>query len=115
MILGMSVAAFTVLHVIISLVAIVSGFVVLWGILGSRPLKSWTATFLLFTFLTSASGFLFPFEKFLPSHLFGIISLLLLAITLPALYQFRLAGVWRPVYLAGAVILLYLNVFVLVV
>ncbi|HET6565588.1 MAG TPA: hypothetical protein VFG52_09270 [Xanthomonadales bacterium] len=115
MVLGMSVEAFTVLHVIISLVAILSGFVVLLGLLGSQQAKSWTGVFLLFTFLTSATGFLFPFTQFLPSHLFGIISIVLLAITVPAIYQFHLAGFWRPVYVIGTVILLYLNVFVLVV
>lgn len=115
MVLGMSLAGFTILHVLISLIAILSGFVVLWGMLGSQRLPAWTAAYLLLTLLTSVTGFMFPFEKFLPSHLFGIISLVLLAIAIPALYQFRLAGRWRPVYVISAVILLYLNVFVLVV
>lgn len=115
MILGLSLADFTAVHVVISLIGIATGLVVLFGMFGSHRLKNWTALFLLTTVLTSITGFLFPFGKFLPSHAFGILSLILLAITIPALYHFRLAGKWRWIYVSGAVIALYLNVFVLVV
>src|SRR5664279_3689799 len=80
MVLGMSLSAFTTLHVIISLVGVVSGIVVMFGLLGSNRMPGLTAIFLLFTILTSATGFLFPFEKLLPSHIIGILSLFLLAI-----------------------------------
>ena len=115
MILGMSLSTFTTLHVIISLIGIVAGIVVLLGMLGGRKLDSWTAIFLATTVLTSATGFLFPFTKLLPSHVFGIISLVVLAIALLALYGLHLDGPWRWIYVAAAVLALYLNVFVGVV
>ena len=115
MILGMSLSAFTTLHVIISLVAIVSGVIVMFGLLRSNRMPALTATFLLLTILTSATGFLFPFEKLLPSHMVGMLSLVLLAIACVALYVMNLAGAWRWIYVASAMVALYLNVFVLVI
>jgi hypothetical protein len=115
MILGMSLSAFTVVHVIISLIAIVSGIIVMFGLLGSNRMPGLTAIFLLFTILTSVTGFLFPFEKLLPSHMIGILSLVLLAIACIALYGMKLSGAWRSVYVVTAMISLYLNVFVLII
>jgi hypothetical protein len=115
MILGMSVSTFTTLHVIISLIGIVTGLVVLLGMLGAKRLGFWTAIFLATTVLTSVTGFLFPFTKLLPSHVFGIISLVVLAIALLALYGLHLDGPWRWIYVAAAVLALYLNAFVGVV
>jgi hypothetical protein len=115
MILGMSLPAFTQLHVVISLIGIASGAVVVFGMFASRPLAGWTALFLATTILTSATGFLFPFTKMLPSHVVGILSLLVLAITVVALYSYNLAGSWRWIYVAGAVSAFYLNTFVAVV
>jgi len=115
MILGMSLSTFTAFHVIISLIAIVSGLVVMFGLLGSNRRPSLTATFLVFTILTSATGFLFPFEKLLPSHMIGIVSLLLLGIACVALYVMKLSGAWRWTYVLTALIALYLNVFVLII
>jgi len=114
-ILGMSLSAFTMLHVIVSLIGIVSGLVVLSGLLGSKIMPGWTALFLLTTILTSATGFLFPFDKLLPSHMIGILSLVLLLIACIALYVMKLAGAWRWIYMLTALIALYLNVFVLVI
>jgi hypothetical protein len=115
MILGLSVANFTVLHVIISLIAIVSGLVVLFGMLGSRRLPGWTALFLLTTILTSVTGFLFPIHGFTPALAVGAVSLVVLAIALIALYGRRLAGAWRQIYVVMAVTALWFNVFVLIV
>jgi len=115
MILGMSLSVFTIVHVIISLIAIVSGIIVMFGLLGSSRMPGLTAIFLLFTILTSATGFLFPFEKLLPSHMIGILSLVLLAIACVALYGMKLSGAWRWIYVLTAMISLYLNVFVLVI
>jgi hypothetical protein len=115
MMLGMSLSAFTTLHVIISLIAIVSGIIVMFGLLGSKPMPGLTAIFLLFTILTSATGFLFPFEKLLPSHIIGILSLVLLAIACIALYVMKVSGAWRWIYVLTAMISLYFNVFVLVI
>src|SRR3954466_6179519 len=115
MILGMSLSTFTAFHVIISLIAIVSGLIVMFGLLGSNRRPSLTAMFLLFTILTSATGFLFPFDKLLPSHMIGIVSLLLLGIACIARYVMKLSGAWRWIYVLTAMIALYLNVFVLVI
>jgi hypothetical protein len=115
MILGLSTPTFTLLHVIISLIGIASGFIVLFGMFGSNRLPGWTALFLLTTVLTSVTGFLFPATTLTPGAIFGIISLVVLLAALIALYAFHLGGVWRWIYVGGAVIALYLNIFVLIV
>ncbi|MES2027551.1 MAG: hypothetical protein V4477_00065 [Pseudomonadota bacterium] len=115
MVLGMSLATFTLLHVVISLIGIVAGLVAMVGLLKSNPMRGWTALFLLTTILTSVTGFFFPVEKLLPSHVVGIISLVLLAIACLALYGRKLAGSWRWIYVLTAMTSLYLNVFVLVI
>ena len=115
MILGMSLSVFTTVHVIISLIAIVAGIIVMFGLLGSSRMPGLTAIFLLFTILTSTTGFLFPFEKLLPSHMIAILSLVLLAIACIALYGMKLSGPWRWIYVLTAMISLYFNVFVLVI
>ena len=115
MVLGMSLATFTLVHVVISLIGIVSGILVMFGLLGSSRMPGMTAIFLLTTILTSATGFLFPFEKLLPSHIIAILSLVLLAIACIALYAMKLAGAWRWIYVLTAMISLYLNIFGLVV
>lgn len=115
MIFGMSIATFTSVHVVISLVGIFTGLVVLFGMFSSNKLEGWTALFLATTVLTSATGFFFPTEHILPSHIVGIISLAVLAIAIYALYSRHLAGSWRWIYVVGAVVALYLNVFVGVV
>lgn len=115
MTLGLSLSAFTLLHVIISLAGIGSGFIVLYGLLNSKRLDGWTAIFLATTVLTSVTGFMFPFEKLLPSHIVGALSLLVLAIAIFARYGRNLAGSWRAVYVITAAIALYFNCFVAVV
>jgi hypothetical protein len=112
MILGMT--TFTFVHVMLSLIGILSGFVVVLGLLGGKRLDGWTALFLVTTVLTSVTGFLFPFHKFLPSHGVGIVSLIVLAIAIFARYVRQLAGAWCRIYVVTAVIALYLNVFVLI-
>jgi len=114
MIIGMSVAAFTVLHVIISLVAIVAGVIALVAMLKGRAPAGWTALFLVTTILTSATGFMFPATGFTPAQGVGILSLALLAVALVAIYVRQLTGAWRWVYVVTAVPALYLNCFVLV-
>jgi hypothetical protein len=115
MILGMTTATFTLFHVLLSLVGIGSGFVVLFGWVARKRLEGWTVLFLATTVATSVTGFGFPFDHLLPSHIVGIISLVVLAVAIAARYAFHLAGAWRPVYVVGAVIALYLNSFVGVV
>lgn len=114
MILGMSLAAFTVLHLIISMIAIGLGFIVAGGLLASNRMPGWTLWFLVLTILTNATGVLFPFTKILPSHVVAIISLVLLAVAVYALYGKGLSGVWRTVYVVTAMLALWFNVFVLI-
>jgi len=115
MILGLSTSTYTNLHVLISLVGIGSGFVVMFGLLTAKRLARWTAVFLTTTALTSITGFGFPVDHLLPSHILAILSLVTLAFAVPARYVFRLAGAWRSVYVIGAALALYFNVFVLIV
>jgi hypothetical protein len=115
MILGMSLATFTAVHVVISLIGIAAGLIVVVAMLSASRLPGWTALFLATTVLTSVTGFFFPATQVLPSHVVGVISLVVLAITLPALYVKRLAGSWRWIYVVGAILALYLNSFVGVV
>lgn len=115
MILGMSTETFTLVHVLISLVGIVSGLAVLFGWLTRRLLSAWSTIFLTSTVATSVTGFLFPLHKVTPAVVVGIISLLLLAVAIFALYVRHLAGAWRGTYVVSAVSALYLNTFVLVV
>jgi hypothetical protein len=115
MILGMTTSTFTLLHVLISLAGIGSGFIVVYGLLTGRRLDGWTAIFLTTTVLTSLTGFLFPVEHLLPSHVVGIISLIVLAVAILARYALHLAHAWRWIYVVCAVLALYLNSFVAVV
>jgi hypothetical protein len=118
MILGMSLSTFVTMHVIISLIGIVAGIVAMFGMLGSSRAPGVTAIFLLFTILTSATGFLIPplvSEKLLPSQIIGALSLVLLAIACIALYGMKLSGAWRWIYTLTALLALYFNVFVLVI
>ena len=115
MILGMSTAAFTEFHVILSLLGIASGVIVMLAMIVRKFVPTWTALFLLTTVGTSATGFLFHSAQFGPPHVVGVISLAVLAVAIAALYSFKLAGPWRWIYVAAAVLSLYLNVFVGVV
>ena len=113
--LGVSLATVTIVHVVISLIAIGIGIVVMFGMLADRRLSGLTAVFLALTILTNATGFLFPFKQVLPSHVIGILSLVLLAIACLALYVMKLSGAWRWIFIVTALLSLYFNVFVLVI
>ena len=112
---GLSLSTYTLIHVILSLLGIASGLVVMYGFLKAKRFNSWTALFLITTALTSLTGFGFPFERLLPSHKLGILSLIALAIAIVARYALHMAGSWRKTYVVSASIALYFNVFVLVV
>jgi hypothetical protein len=116
MILGIfDLSTYTVAHVVISLVAIAAGFIVAYGMLGSKRLEGWTALFLFTTVLTSLTGFGFPFDHVLPSHVVGVLSLVVLLIAILGYYLYRLAGAWRWIYVVAALVALWFNVFVLIV
>ncbi len=114
MILGLSIGAFTLLHVAITLVAIGSGLIAVGGMFASRRLPVTTALFLLTTVLTSVTGFFFPIHGFTPGLGVGGVSCVALAIALFAYYGKRLAGAWRWIYVITAIASLYLNIFVLI-
>jgi hypothetical protein len=111
----MSLPTYTVLHTILSLIGIAAGFIALFGMFSGKLLKTWTWIFLFTTILTSATGYGFPVTGLMPSHIFGAISLIVLAAALYALYGKRLSGAWRWIYVVTAMIALYLNSFVGVV
>lgn len=116
MILGVfDLTTYTVLHVIISIVAIVAGFMVVAGMLGSQPMPGSTAAFLALTALTSLTGFGFPFSGVTPGIVIGVISLVVLLVAILAYYQFRLAGAQRWIYVVTALLALWFNVFILIV
>ena len=115
MVIGLSIYTFTIVHVFISLAAIASGLIVLFGMLGAHRLPAWTALFLVTTILTSVTGFIFPIHGFTPGLGTGVVSMLVLAAALIALYAKHLVGSWRWTYVAAAVSALYFNVLVLIV
>ncbi len=115
MILGMSLETFTFVHVVISLVGIMTGFIVVALMLSSAPIAGWNAFFLISTILTSVTGFFFPVKAIGPAHIVGAVSLVVLAVVLFAVYGRKLSGAWRTVYVGSAIVALYLNVFVGVV
>jgi len=106
---------YTIIHTLISLIAIFTGFIVLFGLLGSKRLGGWTKWFLTSAVATTVTGFFFPFHGLTPAFKLGIISAVVLAITIYARYPKNLTGPWRWIYVIGAVISLYFNVFVLIV
>jgi len=114
MVFGMSLATYTLIHVVISLIGIVSGLIVLFGMFGGKRLDGITALFLATTALTSLTGLGFPFEHVTPGIILAILSLIVLAIAIPARYSFHMVGKWRSFYVVTAVIALYFNCVALI-
>ena len=106
--------AFTIFHVVLSLIGIVAGFVVIWGFLTAKGLDVWNAVFLTCTTLTSVTGFFFPIERFTPGLAVGILSLLALCVAVVARYPMQMHGRWRATYVVTALISQYFNVTVLI-
>ena len=100
---------FTLMHVVLSLIGILSGLVILYGLLTANRMNAWTMLFLVTTAATSVTGFGFPFHGLTPAIILGILSLIVLATAIAA------RGSWRWIYVIGSVVALYFNVFVLVV
>ena len=105
---------FTTIHSLLSLAALLTGAFAVAALFGARLPQLLTTLFLATAFGTSATGFGFPFNGVLPSHVVGAIALLILAVTLYARFSAHLAGAWRWLYSAGLVASLYLLVFVAV-
>ena len=110
----MLLTAFTIFHVLLSLVGIGTGMVVVYGLLTSKRFDSWAGLFIITTAATSLTGFLFPVHHLMPSHVIGLLSLAVLTIASLARYRYHQLGGWRRTYVITTVIALYLNVFVLV-
>lgn len=115
MIVGLSIATFTTVHVVISLIAIVSSFIVMFGMVTSNKMPGWTALCLLFTVLTTVTGFMFPISGFTPALGTGVVSSVLLLLALFGLYVKKLEGSWRWIYVVTAIAAFWFNVFVLIV
>lgn len=115
MILGMSLARFTQVHVAISLVGIAAGFLVIFGMMAGKRMPMMTALFLLTTVLTSVTGFMFPYHGVTPGIVIGILSLLLLLVAIIARYGGHLNGGWRGFWVISAILAQYFNFFVLIV
>jgi hypothetical protein len=111
----MNITSLTLVHTVISIVAIAAGLVVAGGLIAGVRIDGWTGIFLVTTALTSITGFFFPFTQLLASHWVGIISLLILPFVIAARYWKHLRHTWRAVYVVGTVIVLYLNFFILLV
>jgi hypothetical protein len=111
----MGLSYFTLIHVLISLVGITSGFGMLSGMLAGTLYPRWNTLFLATTTATTVTGFFFPFRGFTPAFATGIVSMLVLLAAIYALYGKQLSGPWRKVYAINAIVALYLNVFVLIV
>ncbi|HEY2712941.1 MAG TPA: hypothetical protein VGI60_10530 [Chthoniobacterales bacterium] len=103
---------YTIFHTLIALLGILTGFVVLGGLLTGKRLDGWTRWFLVTTVATTVTGFLFPFHGVTPAIILGIITVPILATTIYARYPRNLRGPWRWIYVIGALLSLYLNVFV---
>src|SRR5256885_1167771 len=110
-----SMKTFTLIHVLISLIGILSGFIVVFGMLAGKRFNGWAALFLATTVATSLTGFFFPFHGLTPAIVVGIISLVVLAVAIYARYTRKLTGAWRETYVITALLALYFNVFVLIV
>lgn len=120
MIVGLSVQTFTIIHVIISLLAIASGFVVVFGLIGSHRLPKLTSLFWTMTVLTTVTGFMFflsptQAKVLTPAAATGVVATLFFVLGLIALYGKQLYGRWRWIYAVSATVSLYLNIFVLIV
>src|SRR5206468_7857596 len=106
---------YTIIHTLISLIAIFTGLIVVFGMIGGKRLDGWTKWFLITAVLTTATGFFFPFHGVTPAIILGMITVPVVAIAIYARYSRQLSGAWRWIYVIGAVICLYFNLFVLVV
>ena len=104
---------FTTVHTILSLIWLVAGVPVVAGLIHSRMSNAWTIIFLVTGILTCVTGFFFT-SPFMPSHVVGILSLIVLLLAVLGLYVFRLAGAWRWIYAVSMVVALYFDAFVAV-
>jgi hypothetical protein len=103
------------IHVALSLLGIVAGLAAMIAMSQGKLPGTLTAVFLGSLVLTSATGFPLPPFGLDPPRIVGIVSLVMLALAITALYLFHLAGAWRWIYVVTATIACWLNCFVGVV
>lgn len=101
-------------HTVISLVALLAGAVVVLGMAGNADMPAVSALFLVTAVVTSVTGFLLPADRVLPSHIFGVVSLVALAAAIAARYAFSFRGGWRVTYALCVVLATWLDAFVAV-
>jgi hypothetical protein len=109
------IAALTLFHVIVSLIAIAAGIVLAHGLITRKRYDRWTLIFMVTTAVTVLTGFVFPYNGFTPGIGVGIICVLIFIPTALARYRFAMAGIWRPIFVVGALALFYFNCLVFVV
>jgi hypothetical protein len=112
MVLSISAETYTLLHVLISLVGIGLGLAVMFRILIGRRLDRLPPLFFVATLTAILTGFGFPHTGLLPSHIIGILSIAVMAVTIPACCVFHREGAWREVFVVGCATTLYLSIFV---
>ena len=83
--MDLNISTFGWIHTVLSLVALLSGLVVVWGLLTSQRMGALTALFTASAVATSVTGFGFA-GGLDPAKIIGIVSLLLLAVAIVARY-----------------------------
>ncbi|HEY7161627.1 MAG TPA: hypothetical protein VH815_10230, partial [Acidobacteriota bacterium] len=115
MIWGLPPQTFTSIHVVLSLMGIITGFVVMFGILTGNKLSGWTAVFLFSTIGACVTSLGFPVTQVLPSQISADVCLFVLTIAMLARYVYFFSGTWSSVYVISIAGSLYLSVSMLVV
>ncbi|MBS0472806.1 MAG: hypothetical protein JSR60_17175 [Proteobacteria bacterium] len=115
MFFGIPVFSFVFVHTLITLIAIVSGLLMLFATLGNRRSEGATSVFLIFSVLTAITGFIIQTFPVTPAVVTGVLLSLALIPALLARHVFGFAGAWRWIWVVTAFLSLYLNCFVLVI
>jgi hypothetical protein len=106
-------AALTTFHTALSFLALFTGFLTVAALLGASHIPAYLPpVFLISAVATSATGFAFPFNGVLPSHVVGGIALVVLALGTFARYFGRLSRSWKWIYELSMVASLYFLAFV---
>ena len=108
----MSLTFLTLVHTALSLAGLVLGFYAIAGLLNPGSQRTATRWFLGLAVLATATGFLFPFTVVTPAFAVGLISTLVLVLTLVAHYAFGRQGIWHVVWVLGIVISVFFLAFV---
>jgi hypothetical protein len=105
----------TLFHVVVSLLAILSGIIVAQGFIVGRRHENSTLSFMVTTIVTVMTGFFFPYHGFTPAIGVGILCVAIYVPTALARYTFHMAGIWRHVFIVGSLLLFFFNCLVLII